>query len=68
MTGEELTSTLTPTEIHAFLTANPPTAPDGYADMAADDAKAIAHVANLAAHTAELANVQDKIDNPFVPE
>ncbi len=53
--GDEVTSTLEPLEIQAYLTANPPTVPTeptGYAEMAADNVIKQAHDASKTSYDA----------------
>lgn len=61
--GEEVTSTLTPEEILAHLTASPPVEPTGYADMAADDVQKTGYDVSKSSWDAELIAVQGIIDS-----
>jgi len=60
--GDEVTSLLTPTEIKAFLIANPPVQPEGYAEMAADDASKLSYDASAAQAVTSLEEIQVIID------
>jgi|TARA_B110000285_G_scaffold114252_1_gene129575 hypothetical protein len=60
--GEEVTSTLTPAEIKTHLTDNPPVIPEGYADMAADDAQKVGYDASKTSWDTSLVEIQVIID------
>jgi hypothetical protein len=63
MTGEEVTSTLSPAEIKQHLTDNPPTRPDDYDTLAADHGAKVNYDASMVEHQAALDAVQAIIDS-----
>jgi len=60
--GEVVVSTLTPAEIKAHLTANPPTEPTGYADLAADNAEKTGYDVSKTSWDESLVAIQAIID------
>ena len=63
MTGEEVTSTLSPAEIKQHLTDNPPTRPDDYDTLATDHGAKVNYDASMVEHQAALDAVQAIIDS-----
>lgn len=62
MTGEEVNSTLTPAEIKQHLTDNPPTRPDDYDTLAADNVVKVNYDESMVDHQNALDAVQVVID------
>ena len=63
MSGEELTSTLTPAEIKQHLTDNPPVRPDDYDTLADDHVSKTSYDSSLVDHQNALDAVQVIIDS-----
>ena len=63
MSGEEVTSTLTPAEIKQHLTDNPPTRPDDYDTLADDHGAKVNYDASMVDHQNALDAVQAIIDS-----
>ena len=60
--GVVVVSTLTPAEIKAHLTANPPVKPEGYDDMAADNIQKTGYDASKTSWDTSLVEIQVIID------
>ena len=63
MSGEELTSTLTPAQIKQHLTDNPPVRPDDYDDLADDHVAKTSYDSSMVDHQNALDAVQVIIDS-----